>query len=267
VASVLGVYAKVVRAQIRSQTQYRLSFAFEVFGSVIINGLDLATVFVLFSVAGSLGGFAGPEVFLIAALSAFAFSAADLVVGNADKLRDYVRTGLFDTLLLRPLSALWQLLAVNFAPRRAGRAIQGGIIYAIALVVADIGWDVPRIVLAVVAPIAGAVFFGSLFVAGATVAFWWVESGEVANAFTYGGNDFTLYPSTMFGDWFRTVFGSVLGFSFVAYLPTLALIGRSDPLGTPDWLRWCSPVTALIAAVVARAFWRLGVRHYRSTGS
>ena len=61
------------------------------------------------------------------------------------------------------------------------------------------------------------------------------------------------------------VFG--LGFGFVAYLPALALLGRPDPLGTPAWLHWCSPVTALLAASVAGLLWRTGIRHYRSTGS
>lgn len=261
------MYGYVLRAQIRSQTQYRTSFAVEVIGSVLLNGLDLATVFVLFSVAGSLGGFGGTEVFLLTTLSACAFAVADLVVGNADKLRDYVRTGLFDTVLLRPLSALWQLLAVNFAPRRVGRAVQGLVLYVVALAIADIDWDLARAVYAVGAPVAGAVFFGSFFIAGSTVAFWWVESGEMANAFTYGGRDFSAYPSTMYGGWFRAVFANALGFGFVAYLPTLALVGRADPLGAPDWLRWCSPAIALIAAGLAALFWRTGVRHYQSTGS
>lgn len=262
-----GVHARLVRAQIRAQLQYRASFAIDLVASMLINALDIASVFVLFSVAGGLGGFGGTEVLLMAALSACAFSLADLVAGNADRLREYVRTGLFDTLLLRPLSSLAQLLAVNFALRRVGRVVQGVALYAVALAVADVRWDPAKVLLAVTAPISGAVLFGCLFVAGATVAFWWVESGEVANAFTYGGRDFTSYPTTMFGDWFRDLFALALGFAFVAYLPALALLGRSDPLGLPDWLRWCSPAVSLIAACLAALFWRLGVRHYRSTGS
>ena len=40
-------------------------------------------------------------------------------------------------------------------------------------------------------PLAAAVFFGAIFVASATVAFRWIESGELANSLTYGGRDFT----------------------------------------------------------------------------
>ncbi|GLZ38714.1 ABC-2 family transporter protein [Actinokineospora sp. NBRC 105648] len=266
-SGVVAVYARVVGAQIRSQVQYRGSFLLEVFGSMVTNALDVATVFVLFSVTGGLGGFGGTEVLLMAALSAVCFSWGDLVMGNSERLREYVRTGMFDSLLLRPLSSLAQLTAITFALRRVGRAVQGLVLYVIALLLADIDWTVGRVVLAVLAPIAGTVFFASLFVAGATVAFWWIESGEVANAFTYGGRDFTSYPSTMYGGWFGDLFTLGIGFGFVAYYPSLALLDHPDPMGVPSWLHWCSPVVALIAASLAALFWRVGVRHYRSTGS
>ncbi|WP_424185196.1 ABC transporter permease [Actinokineospora sp. G85] len=260
-------YREILRAQVRAQAQYRASFVVDLVGSMVSAALDVATVFVLFSVTGGLGGFGGGPVLLMVALSALAFSVADLAVGAADKLREYVRNGLFDALLLRPLSPLAQLVVVNFAFRRIGRVAQAGVLYVVALAVGGVHWTPASAVLAVVAPVAGAVFFGSLFVAGGSVAFWWTESGQVANAFTYGGRDFTSYPVTMFGDAFRALFAYALGFGFVAYFPVLALLDRPDPLGAPHWVRWCSPAVAALAACLAALVWRAGVRAYRSTGS
>jgi ABC-2 type transport system permease protein len=119
----------------------------------------------------------------------------------------------------------------------------------------------------VVAPVAAGVFFGAIFVISATLAFWWVESGELGNGFTYGGRDFTSYPITVYSDWFRNLFAYGLGFGFVAYQPALALLGRPDPLGLPVWAGYSSPLVALLAALIAAVVWRTGVRHYRSTGS
>jgi ABC-2 type transport system permease protein len=257
----------MVVAQVRGQTQYRASFVIDLVGSALFSLTDVLAVFVMFSVNGSLGGFGGREVLLMVGIAACAFPVADLAVGNVERLPFYVRTGLFDTVLVRPLSSLGQLLAMDFAPRRFGRAGQGVVIYLIALVAAPVDWHAWTAILAVLAPLAGAVFFGSLIVAGATVAFWWVESGEIAFAFTYGGKDFATYPVTVFGGFFRRFFAYGLGFAFVAYLPALAMLGRPDPLGVPAWLHWCSPLTALLAAALAGLFWRTGVRHYRSTGS
>jgi ABC-2 type transport system permease protein len=260
-------YRRLVVAQVRSQTQYRASFAMDLFASTVLTLVDVVAVYVMFAVNGSLGGFGGREVLLMVGIASCAFPLADLTVGNVERLPFYVRTGLFDAVLVRPLSSLGQLLAMDFAPRRIGRAVQGLVIYLIALAVAPVGWHPGTVALAVLAPVAGAVFFGALFVAGAAVAFWWIESGELAYAFTYGGKDFATYPATVFGGFFRRLFAYGLGFAFVAYLPALALLGRPDPLGVPGWLHWCSPLTALLAAGLAALCWRTGVRHYRSTGS
>jgi ABC-2 type transport system permease protein len=258
---------RLLAAQVRSQTQYRLSFALDLGFSTVLTSLDLATLWVLFTVNDSLGGFGGGDVLLMVGIAAVAFPIADLAVGNTEKMQVYVRSGLFDAVLLRPLSSLGQLVVMDFAPRRVGRVVQGTVIYVVALTVSPVHWSVPVALLVVLAPLAGAVFFGAIFVAGATVAFWWIDSGEVANAFTYGGKDAAAYPVTVFGGLFRRIFVYGLGFAFIAYLPALAMLGRSDPLGTPDWLRWCSPLTSLAVATVAGLFWRTGVRHYRSTGS
>ena len=124
-----------------------------------------------------------------------------------------------------------------------------------------------RLALLAVTPIAGAVIFGAVFVATASVAFWWIESGEIANSLTYGGLNFTQYPITIYGALFRRLFAYAVGFAFVAYYPTLALVDRPDPLGAPAFLGYAAPAIAVMAAVAAGLAWQTGVRHYRSTGS
>src|SRR5262249_41588444 len=114
----LAAYRHLLSAQVRSQTQYRASFAADVVGSVMFGVLDVMGVAVVFRVTPALGGFGFAEVFLMAALAGCAFAAADLVVGNVERLRQYVRSGLFDVLLVRPLSSLAQLAAMDVATRR-----------------------------------------------------------------------------------------------------------------------------------------------------
>jgi ABC-2 type transport system permease protein len=251
----------------RAQAQYPASFALDVAGSVAFGLLDIVTVLVVFRVSQSLAGFTFPEVFLMTAIASTAFALADLAVGNVERLRVYVRTGLLDAVLVRPLSALGQLAAMDVAPRRVGRVAVGCAVLAVAAAQADIAATPARLLLLAAAPLAGAVIFGAVFVATASVAFWWIESGELGNALTYGGHDFTAYPITIYGPVFRRLFAYGLGFAFVAYYPALALLGRSDPLGAPPAIGYASPLVAALAAVAASAIWRTGLRHYRSTGS
>jgi ABC-2 type transport system permease protein len=260
-------YAALLGAQFRSITSYRASFVVELITNIGSTGLDVLTVLVLFRVTRTVAGFTLPEAVLMVSLSACGFVLADFTVGNIDRLKTYVRSGMLDAVLVRPLGTLGQLLVMDLPLRKALRLLFGVAVLAVALRINHIDWTPARVVLIVVAPLAGAVFFGAIFVLSASLAFWWVDSGEIGSAFTYGGRDFTSYPVPVFGGWFRAVFAYGLGFGFVAYQPALALLGRADPLGLPAWSGYLSPLVALVAAGIAAAVWRTGIRHYRSTGS
>ncbi|SDT64751.1 ABC transporter permease [Actinoplanes derwentensis] len=263
----LRAYAALGAAQIRSAASYRTSFWVEMVGSMGATVFDVLTVLVLFRATPAVGGFTLREAVLITGISAAGFSLADLLVGNVDHLKNHVRAGTLDAVLVRPLAALPQLLLMDLPVRKALRVLFGFTVLGLAVAANDVDWTAARVLLLVLTPLAAAVFFSSIFVLSASLAFWWVDSGEIGSAFTYGGRDFTSYPISVYGSWFRNLFAYTLGFGFIAYQPALTLIGRDDPLGLPAWSGFLSPLVALGAATLAAVVWRSGIRHYRSTGS
>jgi ABC-2 type transport system permease protein len=260
-------YAALAGAQFRSAISYRTSFVVELFGNVGATVFDVLTVLVLFRATPAVGGFTLREAVLIVGLSSAGFALADFAVGNVDRLKTYVRAGTLDAVLVRPLPALPQLLLMDIPIRKALRVVFGFVVLGVAVAANDLHWTPARVFLLVLTPLAAAVFFGSIFVLSASLAFWWVDSGEIGSAFTYGGRDFTSYPISVYSGWFRGFFAYALGFGFVAYQPALALLGRDDPLGLPAWAGFLSPLVALCAAAIAAGVWRAGLRQYRSTGS
>jgi ABC-2 type transport system permease protein len=267
VASRFTAYRELVAAQVRSQAQHRASFVIDIAGSLGFGILDVVEILVLFYVTRAIAGFAFAEVFLMMALANLGFALADLAVGNVERLRVYVRTGLLDAVLVRPLPVLAQLVAMDVAPRRLGRVAFSVAVLAFATVHAGMIATPSHVLLLVVAPIAGAVIFAAAFIGTAAVAFWWIEAGELGNALTYGGHEFATYPMPIYGALLRRLLAYGLGFAFVAYYPALALLDRADPLGAPAFLGYLSPVVAAIVALAAARLWRAGVRHYTSTGS
>jgi ABC-2 type transport system permease protein len=253
--------------QFRAAASYRTSFVVELVTNIGATAFDVITVFVLFRATRVVGGFTLPEAVLMTSLSAAGFVLADFTVGNVDRLKTYVRAGTLDAVLVRPLRVLPQLLLMDLPVRKALRLVAGVSMLGVGIGLNHIHWTPARVLLIVVAPIAAAVFFGAIFVLSASLAFWWVESGDVGAAFTYGGRDFTAYPITVYGGWFRGLFAYALGFGLISYQPALALLGRADPLGLPVWAGYLSPLVALVATAVAALVWRTGIRHYRSTGS
>ena len=115
--------------------------------------------------------------------------------------------------------------------------------------------------------LAGAVIYGAVWVALATIAFLIVDSIEFVNAFTYGGNFLSQYPLDVFALWLRSLVIFVLPVGFVAYFPALYLLDRPDELGLPEALRFASPLVAVAAVAGAWVLWGAAVRRYRSVGS
>jgi ABC-2 type transport system permease protein len=205
-------------------------------------------------------------VVLVFALASTGFALADLFVGQSDAVIQHVRTGTFDVVLLRPLSVLGQLAAADLQLRRLGRVVVSLLLLAAVLTRLDVSWTPARVVMLLVAPVAGTVVFGALFVAAGAMSFWLVEGTEVGSALTYGSAYLAQWPIGVLAPVLARFFTFVVPAAFTGYLPALAILGRSDPTGLPDWLPWTSPLAALLAATLAGLLWRSGIRHYVGAG-
>ena len=267
VAATLDVYRRLVGARVRSQLQYRFSFALSLTGMALITSLDFAAILVIFSQVDALAGWTVAEVAFLYAVSCLAFALTDLAIGHLDLLPRMIRDGDLDVMLTRPLGALFQVISADFALRRLGKAFQALVVLGVAIALLDIPWGAGRVAMLVVMVVAGVAIFAGVWIAFATIAFWLVDSLEVANAFTYGGNFLAQYPIGLFGSWLRRFVVFVVPIAFVAYFPSLYVLDKPDALGMPEAVRFASPVVAVISLAVGALVWRAAVRRYRSTGS
>jgi ABC-2 type transport system permease protein len=267
VAELAALYLRLAGARARSDFQYRASFVTFWLAQFLITFLDFVALLIIFDRIPQLDGWTLQEVALLYGISGVAFGLGDLFISQVEDISIRIRTGTFDLVLIRPLPTLFQVVADDFALRRMGKPAQALAVLVMALVSAPIDWDPLRALMVLIAVVSGAVIFSSLWIAGAAMTFWTTEGSEFMNAFTYGGNFSTQYPLSIYGDWMRRILGFTLGTAFVAYLPALYILDKSDPLHLPTGLRFASPLVAVVFAFVAGGLWRLAVRHYRSTGS
>jgi len=266
VVELARIYVRLIEARVRAQLEYRLSAALQLLGVTILTAGDFLAIAVIFANVPELGEWTVGEVALLYALATISFAFTDLVIGHLDLFPQMIREGTFDQILVRPLPSLFQVVASDFAVRRVGKVLQGVAVLAYALVVLDVDWTIGRVLTIPLAIAAGAVIYGAVWIALATVAFWIVDAMELVNAFTYGGSFLSQYPIGIFARWLRGLVVFVVPIAFVAYFPALYILGKEDTLGLPEELRYGSPAVAVLAAFVAAAVWRNAVRHYRSAG-
>lgn len=263
----LRVYRLLAGARLRSDMQYRTSLALFALGQCLISGLDFAAVAVLFGQVPQLGGWSFGQIALLYGIGSVAFGLSDMFMSQVELLPELVRTGNFDRLLTRPANALVQLLAEDFALRRAGKVVQALVILGLAVPASGVHWNAGRLGMLVVAIVAGTVIYGALWVVVGAAAFVLLDSREVLNTFTYGGSFLTEYPLQIYGVWLRRILAFVVPLAFTAFYPSLYLLGKDDPFGGPRALMFASPLVAAAMTAIAAAAWRTSIRRYRSTGS
>jgi ABC-2 type transport system permease protein len=262
----LHAYRVLLGSRLRSQTAYRTGFVLDLVGQLGLALLEFSEIYVLFHNIDTLGGLGLGAALLVFALANVSWSIADTAVGHMDRLPVFIRSGTLDAMLLRPLPVLAQLLTSDLSLRRLSRTAMGFAVLVFSLPLAIDHWTVAKVVLLVVAPIAGAAIFAALFVSAAGAQFWLIDGAEMTNAFTYGSSYVASYPASVLHVLVRTFFSFIVPASFVAYLPALVLTDEQGPAGLPSWLGWCTPVMALLAWGAALLWWRTGLRHYTGAG-
>ena len=252
---------------IRSSLAYPASFVLMLFGSMAMTVMDFVAIVLMFSHIDAFGGFTLGEMALLYATASMTLGWADLVTGSIERVGQRVRSGTLDVYLIRPVPAFLQATADGFALRRLGRPLQAGIVMGFALAHLDVDWTVAKGIMLVVSVIAGSVIFGAIFVLGASFQFVAIDSAELANSFTYGGQTMTQYPLPVFGKEIVRAVTFVVPLAFVNYYPVLFVLGKPAPLGLPSWIGLLSPLVAVAMVALASLAWRGGLRRYRSTGS
>ncbi len=263
----LRLYLHYIALSYRAQMQYRASFIMQSVGQFLISGIEFLGIWALFDRFGALPGWSLPEVAVLYGMANVAWAICDACARGFDAFGGMVKSGDFDRVLLRPRSTVLQLAGRELTLRRIGRLGQGFAVLIWGAWAAGVAWSPARVGLLVAAILGGVCFFYGLIVLQATMCFWTTETVEIVNAFSYGGVYAAQYPLSVYRTWFRRFFTFVIPLAFVNYLPAYAILGHGGPSAPPAVVPWLSPLVGVLFLAAALQVWKMGVRHYRSTGS
>jgi ABC-2 type transport system permease protein len=112
--------------------------------------------------------------------------------------------------------------------------------------------------------ICGVAIFAGIFILGAAFCFWTTDSIEVVNILSDGGRELASYPLEIYQKWLRQLFTFIIPFGCFNYLPLMYITDRA---GGSSWLYMLTPLLGCLFIVPCLLLWRVGVRHYVSTGN
>ncbi len=258
------LYYKLIATAIRSQMQHRASFFLLTFAQILSAATELIGIWVLFYRFKIVQGWTLAELALLYGLVHMGFSFAEGLGRAFDKFSLLIKHGGFDRLMLRPLGTLFQVATKEVCPEKIGRFIQGFVVLL---------WGAHQLnfsffslnSLCLVFAFAGTVsLFYAIFVIQATLAFWLTDTLELLNIITYGGRDVAQFPLTIFNRGFYILFTYLVPIACVIYYPVATLLQRET---FPLWIGFLFPFAGFIFLYLSFQFWKLGVKHYHSTGS
>lgn len=186
-------------------------------------------------------------------------------------LRDFaeiIRNGNFDRYLLRPRGILFQILFSNadwFAA--IGQGGLGLVLFILSAGKVGISWNAVTIGYYVISVIGGVFIQGAMFLFLATLSIYLIETQNLKELFYYNGRKFAGYPISIFHKTIQICMIYIVPFAFVNYFPSQFLLKKEDMALYPDIYMYLTIFVGVFLYLLAYAFWRYSIRHYKSTGN
>ena len=246
-----------LRVGAMGEMSYRANFLAHLVETVLELATALAGLALVFSHTATLGGWRPDELVALVGVYFLVGGIIGLVIQpSMEQLSEAVHDGTLDFVLTKPedgqlLVSIWRLELWKLTDLGLGVAI-------LAVSLARLGERVGLREAAAFGAVllAGGVIVYSFWLILATTAFWLVRVENILMIFqsVYSAG---RWPVSLYPGWLRFALTFLIPVAFAITVPAQALAGRLS------WRALAGAgAFALLLFAAARAFWRIGVRHY-----
>lgn len=257
----MRLYFKFFAIHVKTEMAYRASFFLALIGRLLTTGGVLLGVIFLMERFDAVGGYTLPEILLGYGVILTGFSLAECFARGFDAFAKILREAAFDRLLVRPRSVIFQVICQDLRLNCITSILQGIAVLGYAVVQGSISWTPVKVLILLSMVLCAALLFSGLFLVYAALCFVTLEGLEVMNIFTDGVREYSKYPFHIYGKGILMILTLIVPMALVQYWPMLYLMGRG-----PGWYG-ALPLVSLVFLLPCYGLWRLGLRHYTSTGS
>jgi ABC-2 type transport system permease protein len=259
----VNLYGYFLYQRFKILLEYRVNFLIGASSTIVMQGASLLTIWVVMRQIPSLKGWTLAEIWLIYGLLTLSKSINHMFADNLWTLgQSYVRTGMFDRFLVRPIDPLFHLLADRFCHDGVGNFIVGLVLVFTAAPSVNITWTPLNIIYLTIAILSGGVIFIALNLLTSVSAFWVMDSVPVIRV-VFENHEFAKYPLSIYPKAIGIILTWLIPYGFTSFYPASYLLQREI---TP-MLAWGGPFVAAVLLFISYRVWLFGLRHYSSTGS
>ena len=225
---------------------------------------DPISVVLMFSRFGGIGEWTMERILLIYALAVTSFGLAETFCRGFDYFPwRMIQSGGFDRLLLRPRSLFTQVAASFFHIHRLPRVITGLLVIIWTSSRLGVVFNFLNIFVIILALLGGLLTYTGVFIMTSGIAFFTIKGLDWIYIFTNASYQVTRCPVEYMPKILWGAFTFFMPMLVISYYPASFICGWQE-----------SAFTGFLALPAGFAFlgfsliiWRIGVRHYKSTGS
>ena len=257
----MKLYLKFLSIHFRSAMTYRASFFLSCLGHLLITTNVFLSVVFLLDRFDAIGGYTLPQLSLCYSVILAATSLAECFGRGFDAFTRILAQAQFDRIMVRPRPLFFQVLCVDMKSTMLARVLQAAVMLVWAVPSGAVAWTPWKALTLALMILCGSGLFFGLALVNAGICFFTLEHVEALNIFVDGPREYGKYPFGIYGRPVLMVLTFLVPLALVQHWPLQYLFDRG-----PAWYGLL-PIASLLFLIPCFLLWRLGVRHYCSTGS
>ncbi|MCS7205029.1 MAG: ABC-2 family transporter protein [Leptospiraceae bacterium] len=261
-----NTYLRLILSSIQSKMEYRGSFYVFLLSIVSFYLSQIFVIVIMIYNFRSIQGWGPGELSLLYTLFIFSYGITSNVFSGLLFFSEFIRKGDYDRILLRPLNTLGQIISMNFDLTGLIHFGLGIIALILTHHFLPIEWDLKRIFLFVLTIIGGSLIFGAIRIFVAGVSFFAIKNDSLQHLVVFSTREFILYPLNIYNRFVQFFLTFIFPIGFVNYYPAHLFLDKKEAFLHPMLIYGTFPV-GVVFFLLSLLFWRVGEKHYGSTGS
>ncbi|PLT33026.1 ABC transporter permease [Bacillus sp. V5-8f] len=258
----VSMFFQYMGQYMKTRLQYRADLVLEILSDLLNQAVNLVFILVVFGHTQLLAGWSRDEIIFIYGFFLVPYAIFSSFFNIWDFNDRYIVKGEMDRILTRPIHSLFQIILERIELESLFGAVTGLVVifYAGSALGLDIAWYDPF--LFIVFAIGGALAYGAIFIAIASIGFW-SDSKNSIMPMMYNIGNYGRYPVDIYNKVIRFVLTWVLPFAFVGVYPSAYFLGKEE------WYMYsfATPIIGVIFFMFSVAIWNQGVKRYRGAGN
>jgi ABC-2 type transport system permease protein len=259
----IKIYFGFLRMHMLSGLEYKgwWMMVLQVLLTCVLDPLGTVLMFMRF---GSIGPWSVERILLVYAMAVTSFGLAECFCRGFDYFpTKMIRTGEFDRLLLRPKSLFTQAAASVFHIHRFSRPVAGIAVIIWCLWRQGVQLSPLNITILVMALAGGLATYMGVFVMTSGIAFFTVKALDWIIVFTNASYQVTRIPHEYMPAILKNTFTFFMPMLVISYYPASVICSW----GETTWKGLLALPAGMLFFGTSLLVWKIGVRHYKSTGS